>query len=71
MQRYKFPTTIYKTNEEGVIIKLGEKTIIKYKCLICGYEHEYDDTWTDEKKAEVQAEVDAHHNDHLNFENIL
>ena len=51
-------------------IDWGDKTIklvesIKYKCLICGYEHEYDKTWTDAKKAEVQAEMDAHHNEHF------
>ena len=34
-------------------------------CLICGYTHEYDKTWTDEKKAEVQAEMDTHHNEHI------
>ena len=39
--------------------------IIRYKCLICGYEHEYDKTWTDAKKAEVQAEMDAHHAEHI------
>ena len=44
---------------------IGRKKVIKYKCLICGYEHDYDETWTDEKKAEVKAEVDAHHNDHI------
>jgi hypothetical protein len=70
MQRYRFLTTVYKTNE-GRIEEIGEKTIIKYKCLICGYEHEYDKTWTDAKKAEVQVEMDAHHAEHLNFENIL
>jgi len=39
--------------------------IIRYKCLICGFQHEYDKNWTDEKKAEVQAEMDTHHNEHI------
>jgi len=46
---------------------IGKKKVIKYKCLICQYEHEYDATWTDAKKAEVQAEMDAHHAEHLNL----
>jgi hypothetical protein len=41
--------------------------VIRYKCLICGFQHEYDKTWTDAKKAEVQAEVDAHYNEHFNL----
>jgi hypothetical protein len=44
---------------------IGQKKVIKYKCLICGYDHEWDETWSDEKKAEVKAEVDAHHNEHI------
>lgn len=56
MLRYNFPTN-------------GVKFII-YKCLICGFAHEYDETWTDAKKAEVQAEMDAHHAEHLNFEKV-
>ena len=43
---------------------------IKYKCLICGHTIDYNETWTDEKKAEVQAEMDAHHAEHLNFEKV-
>ena len=48
-----------------VILTMPKKQIIKYKCIICGYDHEWDDTWSDEKKAEVKAEVDAHHNGHI------
>ena len=43
---------------------------IRYKCLICGYEHEWDDAWDDEKKEEVKSEVDKHHNEHINFEKV-
>jgi hypothetical protein len=51
-------------------IDWGDKTIkliesIKYKCLICGHTIDYNEIWTDEKKAEVQAEADKHHNDHI------
>ena len=61
MQRY-----VFNTNE----IDWETKTItlvksIKYKCLICGYIHDWDDTWTDEKKAQIKSEVDKHHNEHI------
>lgn len=66
MKKYKFSTTtIYKTNEEGIIEDMGKKNVVMYKCLICGYMHEWENTWTDEKKAEVKLEVDTHHNDHI------
>ena len=63
MQRYNF--VINKTIHTETEIKVCKEKVIKYKCLICGYEHEYDKTWTDEKKAEVQSEMDAHHAEHL------
>jgi len=44
---------------------IGQKKVIKYKCLICGYEHDWDESWSDEKKAEVKVLVDAHHNEHI------
>jgi hypothetical protein len=65
MQRYKFPTSIHKWTEEGY--ELIHACVIRYKCSLCEYTHDYDDTWTDAKKAEVQAEMDAHHADHLNI----
>jgi len=66
MQKYRFPTTIYKTNENGVIEDTGKKNVIMYKCLICDcFMKEWDDSWDDAKKAEVKAEVDAHHNEHI------
>jgi hypothetical protein len=48
-------------------INEDDKVIIKtqYKCLICGYIHDWDDTWTTEKKEEVKLEVDKHHDDHI------
>ena len=44
-----------------------DKVIIKtqYKCIICGYLHDWDDTWTTEKKEEVKLEIDKHHDDHI------
>jgi len=65
MEKYCFTEDIYDLVDPRNIKYLGKKKVIRYKCLICGYQHEYDNTWTDEKKAEVQAEVDAHHNDHF------
>jgi hypothetical protein len=38
---------------------------IQYKCLVCGYIHDWDDTWSPEKKEEVKIEVDKHHEDHI------
>ena len=63
MEKYCFEENVWETP----IKCIGKKKVIKYKCLICGYEHEYDKTWTDAKKAEVQAEMDAHHTEHFNL----
>ena len=49
------------------ILSITAKNVIKYKCLICGYEHDYDDTWSDEKKEQIKTEVDTHHNEHINL----
>ena len=66
MQRYKFPQIIYKQDDNGKIEKIGETSIINYKCLICrDFVREWDDTWDDVKKAEIKAEADAHHNSHI------
>ena len=66
MQKYKFTRTIYENN--WIERKCCKENIIAYKCLICNcFMKEYDDTWTDAKKAEVQAEADAHHAEHLNI----
>ena len=66
MQRYKFLQIIYKPDDNGKIEKIGETTIINYKCLICrDFVKEWDDTWDDVKKAEIKAEADAHHNGHI------
>ncbi len=40
---------------------IGKQKVIKYACPICDYTYD----WDDAKKAEVKAEVDAHHNDHI------
>ena len=63
MDKYVFTTTKYDMQKSTISIVKS----IQYRCLICGYGHEYDDTWTDEKKAEVKAEVDAHHAEHFNI----
>ena len=57
MEKYYFVDDILEipTNRSS------KKKVIKYKCLICGYTHDWDDSWTDEKK----AEVDAHYNEHI------
>ena len=65
MQKYNFKIPISEWTEAENIKVIEIKSVIKYKCLICQYEHEYDKNWTDEKKAEVQAEMDAHHAEHI------
>jgi hypothetical protein len=67
MEKYCFTEDIFDLSDRGNFKYIGKKKSISYKCLICGYTHDYDDTWSDEKKAEVKAEVDAHHNEHLNL----
>ena len=66
MDKYIFSTT--KINMENNTTSIVKS--IQYKCLICGYQHDYDDTWSDEKNAEVKLEVDTHHNEHINFEKV-
>ncbi len=46
---------------------------IMFVCPVCRYVKEWDDTWTDEKKAEVKAEAEAHYNYHIitQSENIV
>jgi len=65
MQRYRFCNDTYKLIDEETVI-VEKKTEILYKCLICNnFTKEWDDTWSNEKKTEVKAEVDAHHNIHI------
>jgi len=74
MERYCFLEDIFdELNGElwRPLKCIGKKKVIKYKCLICNcFMKEYDDTWSDDKKAEVTAEADAHHNDHINLEKV-
>ena len=63
MEKYCFTENIYEFPPKNDIIE--QKKVIRYKCLICGETREYDETWTDAKKAEVQAEVDTHHAEHF------
>jgi hypothetical protein len=59
MKRCCFPNDVYKLTDEGY--KLVEKTImVRYKCDVCGQDLFWNDEWDDEKKAEVQAKIDAH-----------
>ena len=59
---FKIKRTELKDGDKTIV---PEENVINYKCLICGYEHEYDETWTDEKKLEIKLEVDKHHNEHI------
>lgn len=66
MEKYYFTEDVYELQDPPKPnVYVGKKKVIKYKCLICGYTHDYDDTWTDEKKTQVKSEADAHHNDHI------
>ena len=57
MKRICFPNDNYKVTDEGIILE--KTTRIIYRCQ-CYYELLWMDEWDDEKKAEVQAELDAH-----------
>jgi len=48
MDKYVFTTTKYDMQKSTTSIVKS----IQYRCLICGYGHEYDDTWTNDKKKE-------------------
>jgi hypothetical protein len=65
MDKYCFSEDIYDLSDPRNPKYMGKKKMIRYKCLICGYTHDYEDTWSDEKKSEVKAEVDAHNNEHI------
>jgi len=69
MKRYKFSITNYKPVDIENPIESGfeseKKIVIMYKCLICGYTQDWDDTWDETKKAEVKATVNDHHNEHI------
>jgi hypothetical protein len=67
MEKYYFFVNVFERDPLIPHINkyIGQKKVIKYKCLICGYEHDWDETWSDEKKVDVKAEVDAHHNEHI------
>jgi hypothetical protein len=67
MEKYYFFVNVFESEPTIPRVNkyIGQKKVIKYKCLICGYEHDWDETWSDEKKAEVKTEVDAHHNEHI------
>ena len=65
MLKYRFPNDVYELTSEGHKL-VEKKTIILYKCLICqNFSREWNDTWSDEKKAQVKLEVDIHHNEHI------
>jgi hypothetical protein len=44
---------------------------IQYKCLICGLVIDWDDTWTDEKKAQAKEEAVAHNDFHTVPQDII
>ena len=62
MNRYRFIIEKFETPTSTESIKIET---IYYKCLICGFSHDWSDEWDDVKKAEVKAEVDQHHQDHI------
>ena len=64
MKRYAFFVDSVKWTDNKYE-KVCRIKVIKYKCPICGYEHEWDNTWTDEKKAEVKEELETHYNEHI------
>ena len=65
MVKYRFAFDKLEYTESGIIAT--KETRIQCKCLICGETREYDNTWSDAKKAEVRAEVNAHYNEHFSL----
>lgn len=63
MEKYRFNFEKLEYTDSGIIAT--KETRIQYKCLICGETREYDETWTDAKKAEVKAETEKHHAEHF------
>ena len=63
MGKYRFTFEKLEYTESGIIAT--KETRIQYKCLICDETREYDDTWSDAKKAEVKAETEKHYNEHF------
>ena len=63
MEKYRFTFEKLEYTDSGIIAT--KETRIQYKCLICGETREYDDTWSDAKKAEVKAETEKHHAEHF------
>jgi hypothetical protein len=61
MKRFCFPDNVYKVTDEGILLEKTTRTI--YKCDVCSQDIFWNDEWDDEKKAEVQAKIDAH--DHI------
>jgi hypothetical protein len=68
MKRLSFPDNVYKVTDEGILFEKTEKII--YRCE-CGYDCLWVDTWDDETKAKVQAEIDAHAEQNLRFRTSL
>lgn len=65
MEKYYFLVNVFESNNSISPEYLGKQKVIKYKCPICDYTHDWDDSWTDEKKSEIKLEVDTHYNDHI------
>ena len=65
MEKYRFTFEKLEYTDSGIIAT--KETRIQYKCLICGETREYDETWSDAKKAEVKAETEKHYNEHFNL----
>jgi len=65
MKKYNFFMSCNQWTYNG-LENLGQKKVIKYKCLICNeFFKEWDDAYDDEKKLEIKLEVDKHHNEHI------
>ena len=66
MEKYCFTSNIWDLSDLDNPTYTIKKTI-RYKCLICGETREYDENWSDAKKAEVKAETVKHYNEHFNL----
>lgn len=64
MKRYAFFTNSLRFN--GTNYEIVERVKkINYKCPICDYMREWDETYDDEKKSQIKTEVEIHYNEHI------
>ena len=67
MEKYYFFVNAFESDPLTPHINtyIGRKKVIKYKCPICEYTNDWDDSFDDEKKEQIKLEVETHYNEHI------